>query len=174
MNSHRKDRIGGARLRFRGIDHIRNARGARAGHGRRRRPGRVDAYPCDPSSVAEGFSPALGVHGLVQFEDFWPVALDFDFNDTAIAYNYAFKLSGDGRVSEIRATFNPRALGGFIELGLAIQLPAAAASAQTTSRTIGTGAAQNLTPWANETNLTLTLSSNMRQELFPGFAIFVR
>ncbi len=50
-------------------------------------------------SAAQVFAPACGVHGMVQFEDFFNVGLDEDFNDIVHTYEYAYESKGGNSIN---------------------------------------------------------------------------
>ncbi len=125
----------------------------------------IDAFPCDSSLVSASYAPAEGSFGLLMFEDFWNQGLDNDYNDAVISYQYALSHAPDGRVKELKATLQPLATGGQIDLGVALQLPVPAASVQQVSLRIDGGTAVVLTPWASENLLTITIADDLRAQL---------
>lgn len=130
-------------------------------------PDQQDAYPCDAAFAGQAFAPAEGVFGAMQFEDQYPLQGDYDFNDVQVAYNYLFRLTADGRVRSLRASFDVLALGGVYDNGLALALPVPAAAALQVSLRVGGGAPSTLTPSAADANLTVTLAAELRA-LFGG------
>lgn len=130
-------------------------------------PDHLDAYPCDPAASAVGFAPARGDHGMLLFEDEWPQASDLDFNDVVLTYNYAYRLTADGRVASMRATYNLLALGGSYSNGLGLHLPVPRAAVSSVTRSIDGGAPAALSPSLADAELTVTVSPDLR-ELFGG------
>jgi LruC domain-containing protein len=130
----------------------------------------ADAFPCDPSAAAAAYAPGQGAHGLLLFEDYWPYAYDLDFNDLALAYSYAYKLTADGRVTQVRLTYNALAVGGYRDLGLGLVLPVSPAAVASVTRSIGGGPAVALTPSPTDAQLTVALSGSLRADLFGAAA----
>ncbi len=129
----------------------------------------VDRQPCDASVSGEAFAPADGVHGLLLFEDQWPLAGDRDFNDAVISYNYRYRTNLQGQVVAVVATFNPLALGGVNVNGLDLHLPVLASEVASVTRTIEGGVATALVPSTADTELTVVVVDNLRA-LFGGQA----
>ncbi len=129
----------------------------------------ADAYPCEGWAVAAGFHPAQGDHGLLFFEDNFPINGDLDFNDAVITYNYIFQLDAQGRVVSLKGTFNALALGGTYNLGLGLHLPVSRDSVQVATRTIGTGSATYIEASATDSDATFWVLPELRQ-LFGGRA----
>ncbi len=129
----------------------------------------ADSAPCDATVSAMAYVPAQGQHGMLQFEDQWPLNSDRDFNDVVLTHNYWFELAADGRVSALHGTFNVLALGGINDNGLALQIPVAATTVASVTRSVGGGVPQVLTHEAAEQALTVVLSTNLR-ELFGNTA----
>ncbi len=127
----------------------------------------ADAYPCDIQAAAAAYMPAQGTHGMLLFEDQWPDNGDNDFNDVGLTYNYVFRLNAAGQALSVRATFNTLALGGTFDNGLGMVLPVSASAVASVTRTVGSGSATPLTPSANDAELTVQLSQNLR-EFFGG------
>jgi LruC domain-containing protein len=129
----------------------------------------ADAYPCDATVAGLAYAPAQDQHAVLLFEDEWPDLGDADFNDAVVSYNYVVRTDAQGRAVAITATFNALALGGVFDNGLGLHLPVPAAAVASVTRTVGAGAPQALTPRAADTELTVTVSPNLR-ELFGGAA----
>ncbi len=126
----------------------------------------ADAYPCNSAVAAQAFAPAQGMHGMVQFEDFFNVGLDEDFNDVVLTYNYVYQNTAAGQVSQFRATINALAMGGTIEHAIGLVLPVPASSASSITVSIGGGTPVTLSPSSIDAQLTLTLTSDIRAALF--------
>jgi LruC domain-containing protein len=126
----------------------------------------ADTYPCDPSLAGLYGYPAQGEHGALLFEDQWPALGDADFNDAVITYSYLVRTDAADQVVSFTATFNVLALGGDYDNGLGLHLPIPASQVASVTRTVGSGAAQALTPEA-DAELTVAVSTHLR-ELF-GF-----
>ncbi|MBS2021328.1 MAG: LruC domain-containing protein [Deltaproteobacteria bacterium] len=121
--------------------------------------GEVDVMPSCQDHV---YGPGLNEHGLVFFEDLWPVAGDLDFNDQTISYNYDAALDQTGKVTELLATFNPLSLGAQLHSGLYLHLPLPADTAASIVLTDDTGYTRTLTPMAGEHELVLELAADTR------------
>lgn len=130
-------------------------------------PNAADTFPCDAAVSGVSYAPAENSHGTMVFEDMWPAAGDLDFNDVVLRYNYAFQRDASGGVRRIRAVFNVSALGGGHDNGLGLHLPVAGSAVTSITRTIGSGMPQPLARAGADSELTVVLSSNLR-ELF-GF-----
>jgi LruC domain-containing protein len=129
----------------------------------------ADGLPCDPTAAGIAFAPAEGQRGLLLFEDQWPAPSDLDFNDLALAYHFQLRTDGAGQALELKAVFDVLAIGGDYKNGLALHLPVPTGAVASVQRTVAGGPAETLTPWADETELTIVLSSDLR-ELFGGLA----
>ena len=129
-------------------------------------PDSADAFPCDPAAAAEAFAPGRGMHGLLLFEDMWPVRGDLDFNDVVVSYNYTYRLDAAGRVVALRATFNVRALGGRTTHGLGLAIPAPSSAVASITRTVGGGASSPVAMLPGS-QLAVRLFEDLR-ELFGG------
>jgi LruC domain-containing protein len=128
----------------------------------------ADLFPCDPGAAGAAFAPAEGAHALLLFEDQWPAQGDLDFNDLVLAYNYAFRVDGQGRVARVRVTLEPLAIGGVYTNGLGLHLPVPRGAVASVRRTVA-GVSTDLMLAAGDAELTVTVSSNLR-ELFGGAA----
>ncbi len=122
-----------------------------------------DGFPCDASAVGETFAPGQGVHGLLIFEDKWPLRADTDFNDLVISYNYAVKTNATGLATSIRATFNVLAFGGVYDSGLSLHLPVPAQSVASATLEVPGGAPVQLMLSTLDTEFTVDLSNNLRE-----------
>ncbi len=129
-------------------------------------PNGSDIFPCDATAAAESFAPAEGQSGMVMFEDKWPEGFDFDFNDVVILYNYAYRQLSDGRVTQLRLTYNVQAAGGYADVGLSVGLPVPQSAVAQITRTIGTGPSTVLSASPLDTNLVIAVSADLRSEVF--------
>lgn len=126
----------------------------------------VDIFPCDATAAAESFAPAEGQSGMVMFEDKWPEGFDFDFNDVVVLYNYAYRQLADGRVTQLRLTYNIQAAGGYTDVGLSVGLPVPQSAVAQITRTIGSSPSTVLMPSPLDTNLVIDISADIRSEVF--------
>lgn len=95
-------------------------------------PDALDEYPCDPSLASSVYLPGANAWGMLMFEDLWPSAGDFDFNDAVIGHNTKIALaampSEDSEILEFGAVridmrLSVVALGASADNGLALRLP---------------------------------------------------
>jgi LruC domain-containing protein len=126
----------------------------------------LDLFPCDGSAVGQAFAPAQGVHGMLQFEDYFPVGLDEDFNDVVVTYNAVYATDAAGQVTRLRLTLNLLAAGGFLDHGLGLALPVPASSVASAVATLGSGAPTVLGLSAQDSNATFVLSGDLRADFF--------
>ena len=120
----------------------------------------VDTYPCDPTASGAAFVPAQGDHGLLLFEDQFPIVGDFDFNDAVVAYNYIYRYDRFGRVVALRATYNVLAVGGVYKNGLAVQLPIAVGDVRRVVQSIN-GQAFTVVPLPGNADATFILADDL-------------
>lgn len=87
----------------------------------------LDAYPSDPERASVQFTPSASGWEMLAFEDQWPEAGDYDFNDLIVRYRFREVLDAEGRVKDFNVLVEPMARGASIHNGLALQLPVAPA-----------------------------------------------
>ena len=126
----------------------------------------LDLFPCDGTAVGQAFAPAQGVHGMLQFEDYFPVGLDEDFNDVVLTYNAVYATDAAGQVTRLRLTLNVLAAGGFLDHGLGLALPVPAASVARAEATLGSGGPALLALSAQDADATFVLSPDLRADFF--------
>ncbi len=129
-------------------------------------PNDLDSYPCRTDASAQVFVPGQGVHGMLQFEDFFPTGLDEDFNDVVIAHNITYSTNAAGMVSQLRLTLNVLAAGGRLEHGVGFALPVPRSNVQSATLTIGSGMPTPLPLSTQDTNATMVLTNSLRVDLF--------
>lgn len=127
----------------------------------------IDGAPCDPMVQAFAYGPAQDALGMMMFEDLWPGWTDLDFNDAVIAWNSISQVNTTGGASKVRLSFYVLAVGGNLDNGLGVQLPAPASSVISVSRSIAGGPSQSVALRSADTNATFHVSGNMR-EFFGG------
>ena len=128
----------------------------------------IDAFPCESNAVGAAFYPAQGDHGMLMFEDLWPVYGDKDFNDAVVAYNYIYKMDGNGDVLQVRLTLNVLAIGAELRSGLGLHLPVPrnavrAVTMARSTREKDKNVSVTLAPSTNDAELTVTISDNLRE-----------
>lgn len=95
----------------------------------------VDEYPEDPDRAFDNPYPGEDQYYTLAFEDDWPAAGDYDFNDMIIDYNYMRVTNAANDVVDIIASFVVRASGTDRENGFGIQLGTTAANIASVSGT---------------------------------------
>jgi|GEM_PF-532320 len=80
----------------------------------------VDQYPNDPTRCYDVSYPSAGVATLA-YEDLWPAAGDYDFNDLVLDYQFTAELSGANEVNALDAVFVIRAFGAGFHNGFGFQ-----------------------------------------------------
>ncbi len=129
----------------------------------------VDYYPCDATASAVAFGPAEDAQAMMEYEDQWPSKGDLDFNDVVVTYNVVLKQNAAGQTVGMRATFDPLALGGVFDNGLAWHIPAPANQLAFVTRSVAGGPATPISVSTLDAELTVVISNNMR-EFFGGQA----
>jgi LruC domain-containing protein len=129
-----------------------------------------------PSARAQTWYPGQSTTSVLAFEDQWPHATDYDYNDVVIEVHWRFDSSG-GKVQRALLTVDPLALGGDHTNGLGLQLPAGVSQeGLLVRRRVGSGGDPSTAPtygeWADlqlaaDGAPTVVLASNLR-ELFDG------
>ncbi len=114
------------------------------------------------------FYPSETEFGTLFFDDKWPVRGDHDFNDLVVRYRFATTLGSNGAINAIAVKIHPVALGGLVDLGLALRLPLPAGTPHTATLSEEDGPGPVLlSPVANENDLIWTVLDNVRTA-FPG------
>lgn len=124
-----------------------------------------DYYPCDSTASSVAFGPAEDAQAMMEYEDQWPSDGDLDFNDVVVSYNVVLRQNAAGQTVGIRATFDPLALGGLYSNGLSWHIPVPTSQVAHATRSVAGGPASPLTVSTLDTELTVTVSNNLR-ELF--------
>jgi LruC domain-containing protein len=83
----------------------------------------VDDYPDDPNKAFNNYYPNSEIFGTLAFEDLWPSAGDYDFNDLVVDYQFNRIANPNNEVMEIEAKFILKALGASFNNGFAFELP---------------------------------------------------
>jgi LruC domain-containing protein len=122
----------------------------------------ADAFPCDATRASVTYLPGQTTSTLLAFEDQWPSHTDLDFNDVVVRAHYRLERRADGNVVLLFASFDPVALGGDLDNGLGLVLPAPRAGLGAARRRVNGGSWQALSPEVDP-ELTLVLSSNLRE-----------
>ena len=128
-------------------------------------PDAADAFPCDPTLASVVYAPSETGWAMLAYEDLWPVWSDLDYNDVVVRTQFRLYRDAQGLVRRISAFFDPTALGGDYDNGLALQLPVSR-SGVTARRRVASGEWQDLSLEA-DANATVIISDNLR-ELFGG------
>ena len=80
----------------------------------------VDQYPNDPTRCYDLSYPGGGVATLA-FEDLWPAAGDYDFNDLVLDYRFTAELNAANEVNALNGSFVIRAFGAGFHNGFGFQ-----------------------------------------------------
>lgn len=88
-------------------------------------PARAQApLPADAGDDGDvAYAPARGTYAMLLFEDIWPGAADFDFNDQSVAYHFTLVRDAAGRTRRLQADFSLLSLGASLGGGLYLHLP---------------------------------------------------
>lgn len=98
-----------------------------------------DAYPNDPALAYDSYYPAKNVFGTMAYEDLWPSAGDYDFNDLVVDLNFHHQLNAQNRVVRILAKARLRAIGASYHNGFALRLNTPVGTVRSVSGTRLTG-----------------------------------
>ncbi len=91
----------------------------------------VDLYPNDPTASGAIYYPSANQFATIAFEDLWPYAGDYDFNDLVVGYNYTLVTNANNEVVRIEGKFATKAIGAGLINGFGVQMecmPSAVAS----------------------------------------------
>ncbi len=80
-----------------------------------------DAYPNDANKATNNYYPGEGQYGTLAYEDMWPVAGDYDFNDLVLGYLFNHIKNADNLITSLGITFQLRAIGASIQNGFGLQ-----------------------------------------------------
>jgi LruC domain-containing protein len=83
----------------------------------------LDAFPNDSTKAAETFTPSELGWGSIGFEDLWPAAGDYDFNDLVMHYRFTNYLNAQNLVVESSFKFKVSALNASYKNGFGLELP---------------------------------------------------
>jgi LruC domain-containing protein len=118
------------------------------------------------------YFPGQGEFGTLLFEDQWPTAGDFDFNDVVLRYNYQVVHDAGGAATALQASFQLVALGSAMNNALALRLPLPAATPFTALLTLGS-LTYPVTTNPGESELVIQLSDDLRADLAGGAPGFI-
>lgn len=96
----------------------------------------VDQYPNDPDASGATYYPANGQFATIAFEDLWPYAGDYDFNDLVVDYNYTMVTNASNDIVRIEAKFATKAIGAGLTNGFGVQLGCAPNAVQSVTGTL--------------------------------------
>ncbi|HQQ67421.1 MAG TPA: LruC domain-containing protein, partial [Candidatus Cloacimonadota bacterium] len=82
-----------------------------------------DDYPEDGSLAFNNPVYPTDALGTMAFEDLWPEAGDYDFNDMVIDYNVNQITNASNEVKKVEMSFKLRAIGANKDNGFAVELP---------------------------------------------------
>ncbi len=132
---------------------------------------RATDLPCQPNANGVVYTPGNGAFGTLLFEDLWPDAADFDFNDESVAYNFVQVQDSTGKTLSLQATLQVLTAGGGLHNGLYLHLPVPASAASLVYLNVG-GLESQVAPVAGETDLVIPLVADTRS-LFGSIAGFI-
>lgn len=81
-----------------------------------------DAYPNDADKAFNSYYPAENTYGTLAFEDMWPNAGDYDFNDLVIGYRFNHIKNSSNLITSLTADFQLRAIGASISNGFGFEM----------------------------------------------------
>ena len=82
----------------------------------------LDEDPNDADIAHAEYTPSVLGNGSLGFEDLWPAAGDYDFNDLVVRYRFIKYLSADNRMIKLKAQFQIKAIGASMHNGFGIEL----------------------------------------------------
>lgn len=132
----------------------------------------LDPFPCQARFASVQFAPGENQHATLLFEDRWPSAFDFDFNDIVVDHHTELYRNAAGNITRVRGRFFVRAHGGNDDSGLAWHLPlarnVALSNGAVVSLQIGNSAVQTVSLRGDESESVIVLADNLRNVLFGG------
>lgn len=81
-----------------------------------------DQYPNDPNKAFNSFYPGENKMGTLAFEDLWPNAGDYDFNDLVVGYKFNHIRNANNLITSMAVNFEIRAIGASIQNGFGFEL----------------------------------------------------
>ncbi len=96
-------------------------------------PDAYDDYPDDPELAFDNYTPSENTWGTLGYEDLWPNAGDYDFNDIVMDYNINQITNAQNEVVIIKNKFKLVASGARNKNGFAVQFPVSPANIRTYS-----------------------------------------
>ncbi|MFM2360382.1 MAG: hypothetical protein RLY16_2375 [Bacteroidota bacterium] len=81
-----------------------------------------DDYPTDAARAFDTYYPSASTYGTLLFEDLWPAAGDYDFNDLVLNYRVQRISNAKTEVVQLQITYIVKATGASFRNGFAIQL----------------------------------------------------
>jgi len=83
----------------------------------------VEEYSEDTEKIFNNYYPAENIFGTLAFEDLWPWAGDYDFNDLVLGYNFNQITNKDNLIVELDVKIQIKAIGAWFSNGFGIELP---------------------------------------------------
>ncbi|WP_417600128.1 LruC domain-containing protein [Owenweeksia hongkongensis] len=93
----------------------------------------VDLYPNDPAASGAIYYPSANNFATIAFEDLWPHAGDYDFNDLVVGYNYTMVTNANNEVVRVEGRFVTKAIGAGFTNGFGVQLGCASSAVASVS-----------------------------------------
>lgn len=82
----------------------------------------VDDYPSDPSRAFNNYYPAENDYASLVFEDLYPYAGDYDFNDMILYVNYNRVTNAQNKIVDVRMKFNLGTIIASYDNGIGMEL----------------------------------------------------
>ena len=83
----------------------------------------LDDYPDDGDAAFNVYTPSEIGMGTVAFEDLWPSAGDYDFNDLVVRYRSTVVANANNQAVRLKLTLEIAAVGAINKNGFGIELP---------------------------------------------------
>ena len=93
----------------------------------------LDDYPDDGDAAFNVYTPSEIGMGTVAFEDLWPSAGDYDFNDLVVRYRSTVVANANNQAVRLKLTLEIAAVGAINKNGFGIELPVSASQVSSVS-----------------------------------------
>lgn len=82
----------------------------------------LDEDPNDADIAHAEYTPSVLGNGSLGFEDLWPAAGDYDFNDLVVRYRFIKYLNAENKMIKLKGQFQIKAIGASMHNGFGIEL----------------------------------------------------